>query len=92
MQGLRKRLRSLRFLIWFALAFALFSYVVKPLKSAFWKPVDAESVCSALNHGEKAFDRWGNELSYDPRLGVARSPGPDKAWNTGDDLTIGCLQ
>ncbi len=91
MQGLRTKLRKLRFLIWFALAFALFSYIVKPLKNAFWKPVDADKVCSQLQHGEKAFDRWGSELSYDATIGVARSPGPDKQFGTGDDIVIGCL-
>lgn len=91
MQGLRKNLRKLRFLIWFALAFALFTYIAKPLKNAFWKPVDAAKVCEQLQKGEKAFDRWGSELSYDPRDGVARSPGPDKQWNTQDDVIIGCL-
>ena len=78
MQGLRKKLRSLRFLIWVALALALFSYIVKPLKNAFWKPVDADKVCEQLKRGEPAQDRWGNDLVYDGRIGVARSPGPDQ--------------
>jgi hypothetical protein len=90
MQGLRKHLRKLRFLIWLALAFAVFSYVVRPLKSAFWKPVDPAAACAQLARGEHAADRWGTELVYDARIGVARSAGPDRRFGTDDDLTIGC--
>ena len=92
MNGLRKQLRKLRFLIWFALVFALFTYIAKPLKNAFWKPVDADSVCRQQRAGEVAHDRWGHELVYDARIGVARSAGPDGVFGTGDDLTIGCIE
>lgn len=91
MKAIRTQLRKLRFLVWFALAFALFAYVARPLRNAFWKPVDADKACELLQKGLKAYDRWGSELSYDARIGVARSPGPDKQWDTSDDLTIGCL-
>ena len=92
MQGLRKHLRKLRFLIWLALAFALFTYIAKPLKSAFWKPVDAAGVCRQLQAGQPAHDRWGHDLVYDARIGVARSAGPDGTLGTSDDLTIGCME
>ena len=92
MQALRKKLRSLRFLVWFALAFAIFAYVVKPLRNALWKPVDPNDACQKLQRGEKAFDRWGHELSYDARIGVARSAGRDGKFGTADDVTIGCME
>ncbi|MBS2029548.1 MAG: hypothetical protein JST54_16720 [Deltaproteobacteria bacterium] len=92
MNGLRKHLRKLRFLIWFALAFALFTYIAKPLKSAFWKPVDANDVCQAMRAGQPSKDRWGHDLVYDARIGVAKSAGPDGIFGTGDDLTIGCIE
>lgn len=92
MQALRTKLRKLRFLIWLALAFAIFAYVVKPLKNALWKPVDANDACQKLQRGEKAFDRWGHELSYDARIAVARSAGPDGKLGTADDITLGCSE
>jgi hypothetical protein len=91
-QDLRKKLRSLRFLMWFALLFAIFGYVIKPLRSAFWKPVKVNEACQKLQHGQKAFDRWGNELSYDRRMDVARSAGPDGKPGTEDDVIIGCME
>ena len=92
MKNLRKRLRSLRFLVWFALAFAIFAYVARPLRKALWKPVDPASACAKLARGQPAFDRWGTALAYDSRTAAARSAGPDKKWNTPDDLVIGCRE
>jgi len=90
MKGLRRLASKLRFLMWGALVFALFSYVARPLRSAFWTPREAPGVCRALLAGQAVSDAWGQPFVLDGSSHTARSAGVDRQLGTGDDVIYPC--
>jgi len=91
LKDLRKKLRSLRFLIWFALAFAIFAYVVKPLKNALWDDAGTSTeLCRGARAGGELRDRQGHLYKWATPGRTLVWVGADGVEGTADDVHVEC--